>query len=1149
MNVVVLNESTKKAWLRFRRVLSKFLPQLGSTTWAGQLSEEGLEDLRAALKAAGVSKNTAISCLKIVGRGRMEPCWVLGSRTCFDGTGRFAFRQTQAPAPAVPFTPRAPLESVSQAVLKLAGLAHDIGKASRAFSLKLRRGSGAEVLRHEVVSFLMLAHSLQEVGGSDEAWLSCVQQDPGRLAGCASEASLLPVNSPLLVRLRTALDALASSQDSSLEIRRVLLQGGEVSAMFESAPLLGSLLWLVLTHHRLPSSDQTGQAWWADKHTNVASRGPDEEGRTYAPLTDCLRPTEGSLPWLDPAWRAAVSEAAAAAQRALADFKQSGAAALPANSWALLCAHHLRPALILADHLASQRAPRGPRKGSPAAAGVVFANTWDHDHYGDTLSEHLLTTGRLTRQVSRLCDRPWPSVELPAHSRSVHRELPPPFQWQAALEDVCRQAAPVGPVFASIIAETGAGKTLAGLRAAHALSGGKIRLTLALGLRSLTQQSAQAMVEDASLPAESLAVAVGEPQTLELPERYLAAQARRFGSESAEGEDSSFSVAVPAQPDLSWLEGFCSEAEAPELWGRKTLSLLSAPVLACTSDHLVASATMLSGGDAKLYLRLATSDLLLDEIDAYGPADLQSIGKLCFISGLHHRNVTLMSATLSPAVRNGLYAAWQQGVELGAGLRGRSPRHACVMSSNTVAPRLEASEGAVLEPRTWQAYAEEVEQAYVQANQSAPRRKACLVPLGAAVSKDGAFEAALLAAFDLHSRHHVVDPRTGVRVSVGFVRLNTAKDAWSFARHLAQRPCAPGAPEPELKFVAYHSKFPRTYLGVLDAELRQLTNRKEPLSFLETPCLREAIDQCAGPDLTVVVCTTTLIETGRDFDFDWCVLEPRSVRGEVQGTGRVLRHRRSQAVTTPNVAILDRTLRALSAQAESSKGGVWCRPGIEDDLPGSARVTRAEPAWPSSSGGTTLWLMRGASLSHASFVRDARDALPLAVWEQAIHAGPCLVPPARYEDNRIGFLEHKMQRTHLLGETSWDRSKSLPPSLPMYLRSLASLNRTHADEVPFRGKRQAQLVFIPTNEGITYFDQLAYAAREGTHRRAARAAQTVSLPPERALLPDLAGRAAQLFTGTDHHVDGCSLRCPLHQGSTKELQWHPLLGFQESSAP
>lgn len=1184
MQILVLNESSKKALVRSRRVLSKFLPQLGSSTWAGALSEEGLEDLKSALKTAGVSKNTAISCLQVEGRGRLTPRWTLGSRAPFDESGRFAFRQTEARAVAQPPVTRSPRERLNLALLRLAGLAHDTGKASQAFADKLRRGQGAEALRHELVSFLVLAESLRTAQVTDVQWLSLIRGNPRALVGCVEGSSLLPANSSMLQRVKDALASALRAQEQrqtkgtdgelkgALDVRQMLLSGSDIRDLMQTAPALSTLLWLVLTHHRLPDSDQTAQSWWAGQHLHL----PAEALNIFvADLDACLQVAQGTPPWQDDAWLKSVSSAAESALQALAELNFS----LPENqpsdavpelneaaATALLSAHYLRPALILADHLGSQRAKFSFHKSDKKAKEHIFANTLSEKEYGDTLARHELEVARLTRKVVHLYETRWPATELPRTSLSVVRPLPAPFDWQMHLEDACQEARAQGPVFVSIIAETGAGKTLGGLRAVNALNTGRLRVTLALGQRSLTQQSADAMLNDAGLNAKDLVVAVGSPQTLGLVEKFKALKeegASRFGSESAEGAEAGVTLSAKTAPDLTWLEGFCTEKEAPELWGGKSLAMLAAPVLACTADHLVSSATLLRGGDAKMYLRLASSDLWLDEIDAYSANDLQSIGKLVFTSGLHGRNVVLMSATLTPEVRNGLYSAWVQGLTARTYLKGIPSAHACVFSSNTLGSEVVLSAQTALESQVWEAYASRVAAAYQKASEESPRRRAKLIPIDLDGTKTDAFEVIAHAACALHRPHHTVDPKTGVRVSIGFVRMNTAKSAWALARHLSERDSG----DIDIRFVTYHSKYPRTYLGVLDATLGELTNRKQPHRFLQTQALRRALQETTKKDLVVVVCTTTLIETGRDFDFDWCVLEPRSVRGEIQAIGRVWRHRRGLTAQEPNVALLSHPLRVLEPPEDRSKESVWSRPGVEDELAG-LRVTTALPAVfaqldaranASSARAPQKVIPRGrlgrnrqqagaestGDSSAPAYIRGAQDALPVQNWGQAMDASPCLQPRPDYPQDRIGHLERRTQALHLSQEGPWDRASPYPPSLALYLGTLASLNREHANQTQFRGTREAQLIFVPQGDDIRYVDEQAAKSGKPALRRPALGASWVETSALRALLPDIQSDAQKLFTGTDPNIDGCALRCAWHLGAEKKLSWHPLLGFRE----
>lgn len=1145
MNVIVINESAGKALIRSRRVLSKFLPQIGSGTWAGQISAEGLADLKDSLLRAKASKATAICCHRIVSRTRTHVEWTVGSKADFDEEGRFSFRQTAARA--VPTVPRqvSALERFIGAVLRLAGLFHDTGKAGLGYRNKLKVGHGAETIRHDLLSFMVHAESLWTPGVTDESWLTTLATTPAKACACVEGGQLLPSSSKWLERVTNALDA----------DKGILVCKDELESLGATAPGLMTLLWLVLTHHRLPQGDDSAEQLDASRHLNKSSPEVLTRAKSVAPMDQCLKLAPGTPPWADEAWLAAVSTTAAHALEALAELREA-ATPLPPFFWFQLAAHHLRPALVLSDHLGSKQSQKTVLKSAPSAKTQIFANTFSKTYYADTLATHELKVSRLTRKVLNLAYAEMPQTTLGVGSRASGL-VPPAFEWQRDLEARCIEARKSGPTFVAIVAETGSGKTLAAVRAASALRGGALRLTFALGLRSLTWQSAEAMLRDAKIPESDIVVAVGQPETLGLAEQARSFQdeeasagairekhAERFGSESSQGGDVCAELSAGKGVQASWADALCTPEEALELWGPKTLALLSAPIVACTSDHLVAAVSLLKGGDAKLFLRLATADLILDEIDGYSAEDLQSIAKLAYAAGSYGRNVILMSATMSPDVKAGLYRAWQQGVKLHCALRAK-PLDYCAIFAASNEPSVLLTQAAPAEAQAaWESYVTRVALKYEKAALTKQLRQVRILPISGKTAAD-AYPQILEGAKSMHKENCVVDPQTGARVSTGFVRFNRTRAAWKFANYLATQKF--GESGPVVKFISYHAKVPRSYLGVLDATLQKLATRKETAAgeFLETPALRKVLNQYPGRDVIVIVSTTTLMETGRDFDFDWCILEPRSARGEVQAIGRVRRHRRSSSAPGINVLLLDQPLSAL----ESRELPAWGMPGVEDALKG-LRVTFQTPTvFASRDQGSTAAaptaafirkrpVLRGAPLAAPVYVTFAVDALPMTQWVKAFDAQVCLLPARAYASNRIGFLEQAVQEMHLGRRDAWNARDGLPPSVGFYFNSLAPWNAVHALRTRFRGAQESTLIFIPDAAGVQYWDSEAEVTR--SLRRAAILAPV----PTNALLPDLAEQADRLL-GTSPHIRGCSLRCGQGEGAAKELTWSPLLGFLE----
>ena len=94
----------------------------------------------------------------------------------------------------------------------------------------------------------------------------------------------------------------------------------------------------------------------------------------------------------------------------------------------------------------------------------------------------------------------------------------------------------------------------------------------------------------------------------------------------------------------------------------KARALIAAPLLVCTVDHLTPATESLRGGrQIAPMLRLLTSDLVLDEPDDFDMADLPALTRLVHWAGLLGSRVLLSSATLPPALVEGLFLAYRAG--------------------------------------------------------------------------------------------------------------------------------------------------------------------------------------------------------------------------------------------------------------------------------------------------------------------------------------------------------------------------------------------------------------------------------------------------------------------------------------------------------
>jgi len=72
-----------------------------------------------------------------------------------------------------------------------------------------------------------------------------------------------------------------------------------------------------------------------------------------------------------------------------------------------------------------------------------------------------------------------------------------------------------------------------------------------------------------------------------------------------------------------------------------------------------------------------------------------------------------------------------------------------------------------------------------------------------------------------------------------------------------------------------------------------------------------------------IVLGTSVVEVGRDHDYDWAIAEPSSLRSLIQLAGRIQRHRQ-QKPSCANLLVLNQNIRALHNEKTA-----YCHPGFE----------------------------------------------------------------------------------------------------------------------------------------------------------------------------------------------------------------------------
>lgn len=923
MNILLISQCSKRALTETRRILDQFAERRGERTWQTPITRDGLDTLRRLLRKTA-RKNTSVACHWIRGLDHSELLWIVGDASQFNEqgavptntTGRNVLRHGDE-------NDWHTAQDISL-LAQLAALLHDLGKASVAFQQRLQGGlDERNRYRHEWVSLRLFLAFVG--GGDDDDWLTRLASMDEYNEGDWTAAGRY---------LRDGVDE---------NIERHPFRN-----LTTRAPLAAAIGWLIVTHHRLPvipevKKDGSGQDWLGKRagrfepawlETPLASVAHDwneiDQRSTPAQARPYWR-LAGELPAVALEWRAKARRVA----KSLLDLTSRRGADWLGNPYVM---HLSRLCLMLADHhysslgVGQDGKPVGERQRFVQRNQAVFANTLHPGVMNQSLLEHLLGVGHTASLIAHAL----PNFERHLPRLANHRGLRKRssdvrFAWQDKAFDAAsglREAAREHGAFIVNMASTGCGKTLANARILYALADSQLglRVSYALGLRTLTLQTGRSYRHDLHLNDDELAVLVGGSSSRALFEHYEA-KAEASGSASVQAlieEDSHvlYEGNVGDHPLLS------RALANPEI--RK---LISAPMLVCTVDHLApATESLRAGRQIAPMLRLMSSDLVLDELDDYDLDDLPALTRLMQWAGLLGSRVVLSSATLPPALLEGMFMAYRAGrshYQRNRGHDGGSERPVEVpclwtdeFSSQT--QTLADDDGFAT------AHARFVERRVGKLLAAEPLRLTELLPIDITAKQPERIHAEFAshvrdACLRLHRDHAHPDPVTGKRVSFGLVRMANIDPIFDVASALYTHAAPEGA---RIHLCVYHARFPLAQRSAIEAMLDATFNRRNEDAVWQLSQIRHALAVHPEHDQLFVVLASPVCEVGRDWDADWAVAEPSSMRSLIQLAGRVQRHRRKPP-QMPNMLVFDTNLKGIKQR--DGRQPVFARPGFETD--------------------------------------------------------------------------------------------------------------------------------------------------------------------------------------------------------------------------
>ncbi|MEH6500943.1 MAG: type I-F CRISPR-associated helicase Cas3f [Pseudoalteromonas distincta] len=922
MNVLLVSQCNKRALTETRRILDQFAERRGERTWQTAITQAGLDTLRKLLRKTA-RKNTAVACHWIRGKDHSELLWVVGDARQFNSRGATPTNTTQRDVLRAGDEDDWHTGEDIKLLAQMAALLHDLGKASVAFQQRLRqRVYEKNLYRHEWVSLRLF---LAFVGSdNDETWLK-------RLAAPTEQDDACWLTPGRYQR--DGLDSTASPPFKNLP------------------PLAAAIAWLVVTHHRLPvmpvTDMKTGERSWLGQKSSTFAAGqlPNlldsvghdwNEVRQQAEQRDVLPywGFEHDLPVLFPKWR---TQAAKLAKRLQVLQCKPGSGGWLDNPYVM---HLARLCLMLADHHYSGLPRESKERIKGDGESLLYANTDSADRLKQPLDEHLLGVARFAGSIAHGL----PGFErylprLARHRGLKKRSTSERFRWQDKAADAAsgmREKAAENGAFIINMASTGCGKTLANARILYALSDPQqgLRATFALGLRTLTLQTGRSYRQDLHLSDDELAIRVGGSASRALFE-YYEAQAEATGSASIQQlvEEDTHVLYEGQYAD----HGLLTRAMSDD----RIRGLLSAPMLVCTIDHLTpATEAQRAGRQIAPMLRLMSSDLVLDELDDFDVADLPALTRLVYWTGLLGSRVLLSSATLPPALINGMFQAYRAGrVQYqrnrgAAGGQDRLAEIACLWVDEFGASHSDCTGGDYFAVEHERFVTRRVQALSKSIEGDGPLRRGELIPLNIE-SRDEAvvrstFAAEVRAAIvRAHARHAEPCPHSGKKVSFGLVRMANIEPLFDVAQALLKL----GAPENYcIHLCVYHSRFPLLLRSAIEQRLDACLNRRNSSAVYELPEIRQAVDGSPEQNHVFVVLGSPVTEVGRDHDYDWAIVEPSSMRSLIQLAGRIQRHR-NRPGREPNILIFDTNLRHFSPSkgTDGYPRAAFVRPGFEDE--------------------------------------------------------------------------------------------------------------------------------------------------------------------------------------------------------------------------
>lgn len=834
MNIVFTSNCTKKSISKTAMVLDSYLVRVGNLrTWNGSITRQGLDQIIKELRQTA-TKNTSVSCFSAGNKSRLSLLCTIGSKRDFNEDGEIVLgRKKVWRAQQAPFVHRPSVE----AIMTEAAMCHDIGKCSSAFQNILRPQSQDkkdQSLNQYTVRHELLSYwawRLMKIDGM--SWKDCWRS--------ISEKVERP--------------------DHSMGFD----PGVGLHSPLQMAMAIG------LTHHKLLSGEiQPNRVLLNDEGHNKSALHQKDSKQDIRLHNEDFNPHNN----------ARAARVLSRNHAELAKINNGLGEATPAIFY------HSRLGMQLADHSYSRD---GVVNKKSSDHSDVYANTKD-GRLNQPLDDHLLgVEGRTKLALRAMEDLRFSMPGLQSQDIAQPISNTGRFAWQGAAVELVQKAKEANPdaaAFTAIAADVGCGKTQAALRIAiAAYSGTQARITSANFMRKLAHQNHAEFSEKLGIRPSALGVYVGGSEITEKDGKAA------FGIDS---DEDAVVMAIDEQPEVPSSVLKINGGSATQK-AKDHINFISVPLLVCTTDFIWSAFQPHSGRHLVASQRIISSDIILDEADAY---DLDALIVMANHVGMCGRNFHIVSATMTAKSIAKIHSKWLEGYASYCAMRG-------VMVKTNALLLSDEAQHLFMNQKDIEA---DVKKAWIErANAMAKRpalRKARVIRCTSPSAPQGKNQymrsiANEIAAFhkDNHTKH------AGKTVSTGIIRLDKIKDVVKLTKYLARHKSEVGVP---FRVIVHHGNFSNIERATKELLLSKLLNRHgNEEKIFENVYVKEHMQNTE--DLAIVIVTTSLSERGNDWDVDWCIMEPGNLNNMPQLGGRVNRHRR-KPVERCNIGIMDHPL-------------------------------------------------------------------------------------------------------------------------------------------------------------------------------------------------------------------------------------------------